>query len=170
MDKEFIKKVLENCILASPKALSVHALANLFSPPIPEARIREYMEELLVFYNTHAFRLQEKGGGFSFVTVPETAEYVKKIAPSKSERLTKIESEILAVIAYCQPVSRKEIESMRGGKDCFGPLVSLADKNLISTGRIKKPGAPAMYMTTGLFLERFDLKSLAELPDFETSP
>ncbi len=153
-------------LFASPDPLSPGRLAELLGRPEP-ARVRAAIEEL-------ARRLEAAGlpvrprliaGGWQLLTVPEADEIVARLARERrTERLSAAALETLAVVAYRQPVTKAEIEAIRGVQ--AGPILrSLVDRGLIHvTGRAEVPGHPLQYGTTREFLVRFGLSSLEDLP------
>jgi len=111
----------------------------------------------------------ELAGGYQMITPPSLSPFVKKLYKDKRvERLSKPALETLAIIAYKQPVTRLEIESIRSVKNVDGMIKNLQDKEFIRvTGEKKAPGRPKVYGTTQQFLEYFGLKSLDDLPKIE---
>lgn len=115
--------------------------------------------------NTHGFELVQVAGGYQFRTKPEMTSYLKEEKKSLPIRLSVSSMEALAVVAYKQPVSRGEIEEIRG-VDCGAVLKTLLDRELIRLiGRSEDPGRPLVYGTTQKFLEIFSLNTLKDLPD-----
>ncbi len=119
----------------------------------------EYLER------QRAFRIVEIAGGYQFATRPEYAEYVVRLFKEKSRRrLSGAALETLAIIAYKQPVSKLDVENVRG-VNCDEVLKSLLEKNLITiTGRAEAVGRPLLYGTTGDFLRHFGLPTITDLP------
>jgi segregation and condensation protein B len=113
-----------------------------------------------------AFRLMEQATGWGFVTKPEYAPWVRKLYPeTKPARLSGPALETLAIIAYRQPVTRADIEAVRGVA-VDGVMAVLLDRSLVRiAGRAELPGRPLLYSTTGYFLEHFGLKSTQDLPN-----
>jgi segregation and condensation protein B len=117
-------------------------------------------------------RIYEVAGGFQLITAPFLATFIKKFLARerRTERLSRSALESLAIIAYKQPVTKLEIESLRK-VNVDGIMKTLSDKNLIRvSGRKKAPGRPKLFCTTRQFLEYFGLKSLDELPKIENFP
>jgi len=110
------------------------------------------------------FYLNQVSGGYQIRTRPEYKKWIKLLLRTGSARLSKAAMETLAMIAYNQPVTRGDIEHIRG-VDCGGILRMLLERKLIRVhGRKEVPGRPMLYLTTGFFLEMFDLKDLKDLP------
>ena len=106
-------------------------------------------------------------GGWQLCTRPEYAQVVEKVFPARKKSLSHAALETLSIIAYKQPVTRIEIEQIRGVK-VEGVLQTLLERNLIAEqGRKKAPGRPALYVTTSEFLRQFNLRSLEDLPALE---
>jgi segregation and condensation protein B len=109
-------------------------------------------------------RLLEVAGGWQFRTAPEYHKMVKKLFKERPYRLTRAATETVAIVAYRQPVTKAEVESIRG-VDCSGVLESLVERRLLRiAGRRDAPGRPLIYATTREFLEMFGLKDLRALP------
>jgi segregation and condensation protein B len=123
------------------------------------------LHELEKEYQDRGFQLMEVAGGWQFVTNHESAEVIEKYYRPKVHSLSKAALETLAIIAYKQPVTRIDIETIRGVK-ADGVVSTLLEKKLIQdVGRKNIPGRPVLYGTTMEFLRFFGLKSLKELPD-----
>lgn len=131
----------------------------------------EYFKEL-----EEEYRLQERGvllreidKSFQFYTPPENREFIEKLcSPAQEKRLSQSALEVLAIIAYRQPVTKSEIESIRGIK-CDRVLEGLAKKELIiETGRSEAVGKPILYGTTEDFLKYFGFKNIKELPGIDS--
>jgi len=130
----------------------------------------DYFNELRQEYEQEkrGIVIREINGGFQFVSRAENAEYVERLlSPAKQKRLTQSALEVLAIIAYKQPVTRGEIESIRGIK-CDRVLEGLLKKDLIQeAGRSNGVGRPILYGTTDSFLKYFGFKNLKDLPDID---
>ena len=130
----------------------------------------EYFKELQGEYEQEGrgIVIRETGGGFQYVSRAENAEYIERLCtPVKQRRLTQSALEVLAIIAYKQPVTRGEIESIRGIK-CDRVIEGLMKKELIGeAGRSNGVGRPILYGTTDTFLRYFGFKNLKDLPDIE---
>jgi len=126
------------------------------------------MDELKTDYNARGIQLVEIAEGYQLCTREEYAEWIKKFYKiDKGSKLSQASLETLSIIAYKQPITRVELEEIRG-VDSGGVVRTLLEKNLIKNmGRKKVPGRPMMYGTTRKFLEYFGLKSLSDLPTLE---
>ena len=177
-----LPKVLEALIFAAPKPLSTAELlaavqaagasseteaAQALSSSTRE-EVLQATEQLGAEYDRdgRAFRLVEQANGWSLLTRPEFAPWVRSLYPeAKPARLSGPALETLAIIAYRQPVTRADIEAVRGVA-VDGVMQVLLDRALVRiTGRAEVPGRPLLYATTDYFLEHFGLKSTQELPN-----
>ena len=114
-----------------------------------------------------SFRIEQVANGYQLYTLPEYSQWVRILYKSAYHRLSRPALETLAIIIYNQPVTRPEIEKIRG-VDCAGPLLTLLERKLIRIeGRAKKPGGPFLYGTGKEFLRYFGLQSLKDLPSKE---
>lgn len=161
-----IKKAIESIIFISDQPVSVDKLSLVF-PDVERAQLRKCLKELVEEWEQigRGFLLSEIAGGFQFRTDPKYSEdianYNKKV---KKFRLSRAALEVTAIIAYKQPVTRVEIESIRG-VDSSGVINVLLERRVIEIkGRKEVIGKPFLYGTTSEFLEVFGLKSLNDLP------
>jgi segregation and condensation protein B len=135
-------------------------------PGLTPARAREMVAELRAEYDAQhrAFEIWEVAGGYQIRTRPEFAGYVKQLHQERPARLSRAALETLAVVAYKQPVTRAEVEHVRG-VDAGAVLRSLLDRKLVRiAGHREVPGRPMLYGTTRRFLEVFGLERLDDLP------
>lgn len=169
MNNQQYKSIIEALIFVSDKPLVVEQIKNVLEE-LDEATIRALFTELKTEYeiNKRGLRIVEVAGGYQMITAPELVAQVKKYYRQRqSEKLTGPSLETLAIVAYKQPVTRLEIESIRG-VNVDGVIKNLMEKNLIRiSGRKNIIGRPFVYGTTRQFLEYFGLKSLEELPKME---
>jgi segregation and condensation protein B len=167
-DDELVRLV-GGILFASPDPIAPARIAKLLSPrrSFPVKRVEEALETLTERLGEAGLpvHVQRLAGGAQLLTDPELATEVARLfANRKVERMTPAGLETLAVVAYRQPVTKGEIEAIRGVQ--AGPVLrNLVDRNLIKvTGRADQPGSPLQYGTTREFLERFGLGSLSDLP------
>jgi segregation and condensation protein B len=166
--RERLKCIIECLIFASDIPLTVERIRQVLEDLQPR-QIRELVEELAEEYRTspRGIYIREVAHGFQFCTRPEFAPLVHQLRKSKPYHLTQPTLETLAIIAYKQPVTKAEIELVRG-VDCTGVVKSLMDKKLVAIqGRKEVIGRPFLYGTTPKFLEVFGLETLASLPTIE---
>jgi segregation and condensation protein B len=165
---ERLQSILESLLFAAGEPVTLAQLANAVEE-VPRERIRKALSEMAAYYATsgRGFALEEIAGGYQLRTPSEHAVYVRRLLSAKPPRLSRPVLETLAIIAYRQPVTRPEIEQLRG-VDSGGVLDTLIERNLIKIGgRKDAPGRPILYATTSDFLELFGLKGLDSLPDLE---
>ncbi len=167
MDTEaFSKKsIIEALLFISEKPVLIEQIRRVLTD-LDSVAIRSILEELKKDYDNleRGMRIMEVAGGFKMVSASELGKFVKKFYQKPPERVSKPALEVLAIIAYKQPITRMEIESLRG-VDPSGIMRNLASKGLVRVaGRKKAPGRPFVYVTTRHFLEHFGLKSLKDLP------
>ncbi len=168
-----LKAAIESMLFASDKPLLIDTLRKVLDN-LPGDKIRTLIEHLKAEYESsgRGIRIIEIAGGFQMIATPAFAPFLKKLfkGPQNSEKLSKSAMETLAIIAYKQPLSKLEIESLRR-VNVDGVMQTLQEKNIIKVvGRKKTPGRPKVYGTTRFFLEYFGLKSLDELPKIESFP
>ena len=162
------KAIIEALLFVSEKPLLIEQIHRVLSD-LDSTVIRSILEELSADYlnANRGIHIIEVAGGFQMVTASELSSFLKKFYQKAPERLSRPALETLSIIAYKQPITRMEIENIRG-VDSSGLVKSLNKKGLLRTaGRRKAPGRPFVYATTRLFLEFFGLRSLEELPKIE---
>ncbi len=168
MDSQELTAIVEALVFASEKPLGVDQIAAVVDLPSPEVvEIVRVIQEKFRENLSHGFFLAEVADGFQFRTRSELAFWIKKLHKTRPLRLSTAALEILAIIAYRQPLTRASVEQVRG-VDCGGALKNLLEKKLIRVvGRKEAPGRPLLYATTDNFLEVFGLRNLEELPDLK---
>ncbi|MBU0633460.1 MAG: SMC-Scp complex subunit ScpB [Candidatus Omnitrophica bacterium] len=170
MDENELKKHLEAVLFVSDKPLSLKQLTEVFEGA-DSADIKEALKKLKEEYNEpgHGVQIAEIAGGYQYSTHPDCAEYLKKLY--KNRRVWRLSSpalETVAIIAYKQPITRAEIEFIRG-VNVDGVIRTLLERGLIKIkGKKDVPGRPILYGTTEEFLKYFGLKNIGELPLIET--
>jgi segregation and condensation protein B len=165
VDRQPQRRLAEALILASPEPLPAKRLADLI-PRCSAERARELVAELNAEYAAEgrAFEICEVAGGFQIRTLPEFSPYVQQLQSGRPLRLSPAALETLAVVAWRQPVTRAEVEFVRG-VDVGAVLRSLLERKLLRiAGHREVPGRPLLYATTRRFLEVFGLASLDDLP------
>jgi segregation and condensation protein B len=162
ISREHLKGLLEALIFASDKPTKAIELARLASAPVKH--VRELLKELEATYAGRGIVLSEVAGGWIFRTSVEYAPFVREMSAEKPVRLTRAQVETLAIAAYRQPITRPEIDDIRG-VDSGATLKLLLERDLLRIlGKKDEPGRPLLYGTTNQFLEFFGLKSLKDLP------
>lgn len=165
MEKQYLKKVIECIIFVSEKPLSIQRLLKVL-PEATKSEITECVEELISEWNylDRGFRLHEVANGYQFRTNSDFSDEIVRFKAIKPFRLSRAALEALAIIAYNQPITRLEVDQIRG-VDSTGVIAVLLEKRLIEiSGRKEVIGRPFLYQTTGEFLETFGLKSMKDLP------
>lgn len=163
---EDIKAAVESLLFISPEPLSVLDISKLVN--IESQDVEQIILEIQEEYKkaTHGFHLIELAGGYIFATKEKYEPFVEKLLKPQLSTLSHAALETLAIIAYKQPVTRSEIEAIRGVK-VDKILTTLVEKNLIEeVGRKEGPGRPIIYGTTKDFLKYFGLKELSQLPEY----
>lgn len=157
---------LEAMLFAAGRPVAVEALAECAGAPTE--LVEAALSVLDGWLARRGVKLIELAGGWQLVSRPEHAEAVRALLRPTPERLTQARLETLAVIAYRQPVSRAEIEAVRG-VDCQGTLRALLEVGLVELRgrRADRPGKPLLYGTSQRFLEAFGLASIEDLPTLE---
>ena len=165
MDKTKAKRIIEAILFVSDKPVSIMTLKDVLKD-IEPTQIRECVEELNNEYSSseRSFSVREIAGGFQMLTDPVYSSWITSLYKRPPDRLTGPALETLAIVAYKQPLTRSDIEIIRG-VNVDGVLHTLEERSLIKTkGRVDGPGRPILYGTTNEFLQHFGLKSLEELP------
>jgi segregation and condensation protein B len=165
VDKDQQRRIVEAAILASPEPIAPTAIAELI-PRCNPSQVRALTVELNAEYveTRRAFEIWEVAGGFQFRSLPEFAPYLKQIQKTRPLRLSQAALETLSIVAYRQPVTRAEVEQVRG-VDVGAVIRSLLERQLLRiAGNREVPGRPIVYATTRRFLEVFGLAKLGDLP------
>ena len=165
MRKSEIKKIIEALLFASPDPLTQSKVNAVFNPETPN--LKNIIIDLNKQYNEedHAFEIINIAGGFQLVSKKEYEIYLRRMLKKTGRISLSVASmDCLAIIAYKQPISRYEIEAIRG-VDSSGVLKTLLNKSLIKIkGRDSGPGRPLLYRTTDVFMEYFGINRLSDLP------
>src|SRR5436853_2507397 len=178
-----LDRVVEALLFSAQKPLSVKEIADVmrragaedeFAPSefakVRESEVAAALEQLKNAYvaQNRAFQLVEKAEGWQLVTDPNCAQWVRELFPApKPARLSAPALETLAIIAYRQPITRADVETVRG-VTIDGVLQTLMERGLVKiAGRAEIPGRPLLYETTEFFLDHFGLRNLDELPNVE---
>lgn len=168
-DEATSKRIVEAVIFASSKPVTLRDLGRVLSH-LSLTDIRNMVKELAAEYeaNGRTFRLREIAGGYEYSTLPQYASWIGKLEREKKTKQASLAAlETLAILAYRQPITRVEIEEIRG-VSASGVISTLLERGFIKiVGRKEVPGRPLMYGTTPEFLEHFGLKAISELPDIE---
>ena len=162
------KRVVEGALLATPEPLSLGDLRKLFDEDIGADTLRRLLLELREDWAGRAVELVQLASGWRFQTRPEFQRYVERMLPEKPPRYSRAVMETLAIVAYRQPVTRGDIEDIRGVAVSAQVVRTLEARGWIDVvGHRETPGRPALYGTTKGFLDDLGLRSLEELPPLE---
>lgn len=162
------KRVMEGALLAAPEPLSLGALRRLFDEDIGADTLRRLLQELRDEWAGRAVELVHLASGWRFQTRPEFQTMIERIQPEKPPRYSRAVMETLAIISYRQPVTRGDIEDIRGVAVSPQVIKTLEARGWIDVvGQRETPGRPALYATTKTFLDDLGLRSLQELPPLE---
>jgi len=179
-----LTRVIEALLFSAQKPLSIREIATAIKGAeddpaaagrnefarVREAEVTASLEQLKIEYieQQRAFQLIEKAEGWQLATDPQYVQWVRQLFPApKPARLSAPALETLAIIAYRQPITRADVEAVRG-VNIDGVLQTLMERGLVKiAGRAEIPGRPLLYETTQFFLDHFGLRNLDELPNVE---
>ncbi len=165
MERDRLRSVLESLLFVAEGSLTISRMSDVLEG-VDKKEILSVLRELQSEYDTagRGFRLVEVAGGYQMRTPKENADWVKDLYRGRPPRMTHATLETLAIIAYKQPITRPEIETIRG-VDVDGVLSTLLERRLVRiVARKEVPGRPFLYGTTPEFLELFNLNNLTNLP------
>ena len=168
VEREGIKAIIENILLAADQPVSEAQFKNLFGDEVEKVSFKSVLEELIDEYNSRNLQILQVAEGYQLCTRHDYSNWVRKFLKfDKTRKLSQPSLDTLSIIAYKQPLTKAEVEEIRG-VDSSGVVRTLLEKKIISPGGRKKvPGRPIMYRTTRKFLEYFGLKDLSDLPTLE---
>jgi segregation and condensation protein B len=165
---EEAKRILEAALLASPEPVQVIELKRLFDQELNVDTLRKLLEELKQDWAGRSVELVNLASGWRFQTRAEFAPFLERLQPEKAPRYSRAVMETLAIVAYRQPVTRGDIEDIRGVTVSTQIIQALENRGWIdAVGHREAPGRPALYATTRKFLDDLGLLSLQELPPLE---
>jgi len=168
MNREHLKNIIEAALMVSESPLNINQLLSLFEndPEKPGREdIRGVLDELQGEYLSRGIELNEVASGMRFQVRPDYAEWINRLYEEKPQRYSRALLETLAIIAYRQPVTRSEIEDIRGVSVSSGIIKILQEREWIRVvGHRDVPGKPELLATTREFLDYFNLRKLSELP------
>jgi len=167
-DPHQVKRVLEAALLSSSEPLPIADLRKLFDEEISADVVRRLLEELRSDWTETGVELANVATGWRFQVRPQYQKFLDRLNPEKPPKYSRAVLETLAIIAYRQPVTRGDIEDIRGVTVSSGILKALEARGWIDeVGHREVPGRPALYSTTRSFLNDLGLRSLDELPTLE---
>jgi segregation and condensation protein B len=160
-----IKQVLEAALLVAGEPVPAAQLAKLFDPPLDADTVRKVLDALAQEWSARKIELVQVASGWRFQGRRDVQPYLDRLAPEKPPRYSRAVMETLAIIAYQQPVTRGDIEAIRGVSVSTNVIKTLEDRQWVEVvGHRETPGRPALYATTKTFLDDLGLTSVAELP------
>jgi segregation and condensation protein B len=168
MNTQDAKRVLETALICAQQPLPLRDLRSLFDDQLGADTIRGLLDELVRDWEDRGVELVALAGGWRFQSRPELREYLDRLHPEKPPKYSRATLETLAIIAYRQPVTRGDIEDIRGVTVSSQLIKQLEDRGWVDTiGHRETPGRPALYATTRQFLDDLGLASLEQLPALE---
>ena len=163
-----VKRVLEAALLSSSEPLTVLQLKRLFAGEVDADNIRKVLDELKADWTDRPVELTSVASGWRFRVKPDYQTYLDRISSDKPPRYSRAVLETLAIIAYRQPVTRGDIEDIRGVAVSPPTLNALTERGWVEiVGHRETPGRPAIFATTKKFLDDLNLRSLEELPPLD---
>lgn len=163
-----LKNVLEVALLTSHEPLSLDDMLRLFSEKMERATLRMLLDELKQDWGQRTMELVQVASGYRFQAKAEYADFLARLNPERQAKYSRAVMETLAIIAYRQPVTRGDIEEIRGVAVNPNVMRQLQERDWIDVvGQREVPGRPSLYATTKHFLDDLNLKSLSELPPME---
>ncbi|MFZ1546693.1 MAG: SMC-Scp complex subunit ScpB [Candidatus Nitrotoga sp.] len=168
IDTVQLKKILEVALLTTPEPLSLTELKKLSDTPVENHTIEKILELLALEYTGSGVELNRVANGWRFRACPEMQPYLDRLSPQKPPRYSRAVMETLAIIVYRQPVTRGDIEEIRGVAVSSQILKTLEARGWIDVvGTRDTPGKPELFATTKQLLDDLNLRSLQELPPLE---
>ena len=165
-----MKLILETALLVSQEPLTLHQLGKLLESEteIDADNLRKLLDELKADWANRGVELTQVASGWRFQARPEFQRHINRLSPEKPPKYSRAVLETLAIIAYRQPVTRGDIEDIRGVAVSPNILKTLEGRGWIDViGHRDTPGQPALYATTKQFLDDLNLRSLQELPSLD---
>jgi segregation and condensation protein B len=168
LDLNLVKSVLETALLASQEPLTLNDLKKLFDEELGSETLRKLLDDLKADWEGRGVELVNVASGWRFRARPEYQKFLDRLSPQKPPRYSRAVLETLAIIAYRQPVTRGDIEEIRGVVVSTNIIKALEARGWIDVvGHREVPGRPALYATTRTFLDDLNLRSLEELPPLD---
>jgi segregation and condensation protein B len=165
---EKARQILEAALLTTPEPLPVSELKKLFNHELNAALLSKLLQEISQKWSGSGIELVSVASGWRFQTKADMQPYLDRLTPQKTPRYSRAVLETLAIVAYRQPVTRGDIEEIRGVSVSGSVLKTLTARGWIeAVGHRNVPGKPALFATTTHFLDDLNLRSLEELPPLE---
>ena len=163
-----LKQVIEAALLTAGQPLSLDEMLKLFAGRMERTTLRMLLDELKTNWQDKTLELVQVATGYRFQAKSQFSEYIVRLSPERQPKYSRAVMETLAIIAYRQPVTRGDIEQIRGVAVNPNVMRQLQERDWIDVvGQREVPGRPSLYATTKHFLDDLNLRSLAELPPFE---
>ena len=165
-----MKLILETALLVSQEPLTLHQLGKLFDTDaeFDADNLRKVLDEIKADWSDRGVELTQVASGWRFQTRPELQRHINRLSPEKPPKYSRAVLETLAIVAYRQPVTRGDIEDIRGVAVSPNIIKTLEGRGWIDAiGHRDTPGQPALYATTKQFLDDLNLRSLQELPSLD---
>ena len=163
-----IKKIIEVALLTNNQPLSIDDFQKMFDKNIERSTIRMLLDEIKQDWQDGSLELIQVAHGYRFQSKLEYSEFLKKLNPDRVPKYSRAVLEVMAIIAYRQPVTRGDIEKIRGVSLNPNSLKQLIEREWVDIiGQKEVPGRPSLYATTKYFLDDFGIKSLSQLPEFK---
>lgn len=167
---EKLKEVIEVALLTSSQPLAIEDLSRLFTDKTDRSTIRMLLDEIKNDWQDKSMSLVQVASGFRFQAKADFTEFLMRLTPDRIPSYSRAVMEVLAIIAYRQPVTRSDIEKIRGVSLNSNTLRQLIEREWVDIiGQKEVPGRPSLYATTKYFLNDFGLKSLSELPELNNT-
>lgn len=168
MEPSLVKKVLEAALLAAREPLTTNAMQKMFEEKLSLELLRKLLDEIRAEWTERPVELIQLASGWRFRTRVEYLPYLDRLSPEKPPKYSRAVLETLAIIAYRQPVTRGDIEEIRGVAVSANIVKTLEERGWIDVvGHRDTPGRPALFATTKQFLDDLGLRSVSELPSLE---
>ena len=163
-----MKQILEAALLTAGKALSLDEMLKMFAGRMERSTLRMLLDEIKQDWEGKTLDLIQVATGYRFQAKPELSAFIARMHPERQPRYSRAVMETLAIIAYRQPVTRGDIEQIRGVSVNPNVMRQLVERDWIDVvGQREAPGRPSLYATTKHFLDDLNLRTISELPPFE---
>ena len=162
------KQILEAALLTAGQPLSLDEMLKLFAGRMERTTLRMLLDELKTDWQEKTLELVQVASGYRFQAKSQFSEFIVRLSPERQPKYSRAVMETLAIIAYRQPVTRGDIEQIRGVAVNPNVMRQLQERDWIDVvGQREVPGRPSLYATTKHFLDDLNLRSLSELPPFD---
>jgi len=160
-----MRNIVEAALLTAGEPVAIGTLAKLFEPALDTLAVQQVLAEIAADWTGRSVELVQVASGWRFQCKPAVQSYLDRLTPEKPPRYSRAVMETLAIIAYKQPVTRGDIEAIRGVAVSTNIVKTLEDRQWVEVvGHRETPGRPALYATTKTFLDDLGLSALSELP------